>query len=62
MNWFENQGTDKSTNLAKDMGETPQAYYGMTNHGYPNHFRLLGPNTTLAHNSVVLGGLIDDQI
>jgi cation diffusion facilitator CzcD-associated flavoprotein CzcO len=31
-----------------------QAYYGIAVHGFPNFFMLLGPNTFLGHNSVVL--------
>ncbi|MDJ0752812.1 MAG: NAD(P)/FAD-dependent oxidoreductase [Ardenticatenaceae bacterium] len=32
----------------------PEAYYGTAVSGYPNLFFLLGPNTGLGHNSVVL--------
>lgn len=35
-------------------GATPSAHRGTTVHGFPNLFFLLGPNTALGHNSVVL--------
>merc|ERR1719220_2062705 len=60
MNWFKITGTDKTTEYKEVMGDTPQAYFGMTNPGFPNHFRLLGPNTTLTHNSVLL--MIECQV
>jgi len=31
----------------------PQSYFGITCHGAPNHFILLGPNTGLGHNSAI---------
>ncbi|KAG0002162.1 hypothetical protein BGZ79_003484 [Entomortierella chlamydospora] len=34
-------------------GKTPVTYYGMTTPVTPNFFFLLGPNTTLGHNSVL---------
>jgi cation diffusion facilitator CzcD-associated flavoprotein CzcO len=37
-----------------------QAYLGMTVSGFPNFFMLYGPNTNLAHNSVVY--MIESQI
>ncbi|MEM7335599.1 MAG: NAD(P)/FAD-dependent oxidoreductase [Chloroflexota bacterium] len=36
----------------KDTG--PEAYFGISTSGYPNLFFLLGPNTGLGHNSVIL--------
>jgi cation diffusion facilitator CzcD-associated flavoprotein CzcO len=36
------------------------AYLGITVHGFPNFFVLLGPNTGLGHNSVVL--MIEAQV
>ena len=38
----------------------PMAYKGCTVHGFPNFFMLLGPNTALGHNSVLL--MIEGQI
>ena len=37
----------------------PEAYYGISASGYPNLFFLLGPNTGLGHNSVIL--MIESQ-
>jgi cation diffusion facilitator CzcD-associated flavoprotein CzcO len=34
--------------------ERMNAYYGITVSGYPNFFLLLGPNTGLGHNSIIL--------
>ena len=34
--------------------ERMNAYYGITVNGYPNFFVLLGPNTGLGHNSIIL--------
>ena len=34
--------------------ERMNAYYGITVSGYPNFFVLLGPNTGLGHNSIIL--------
>jgi cation diffusion facilitator CzcD-associated flavoprotein CzcO len=39
---------------------SPQAHLGMTVGGFPNLFMLLGPNTGLGHNSVLL--MIEAQI
>lgn len=38
----------------------PQAWRGVAVHGFPNLFMLLGPNTALGHNSVIL--MIEAQI
>lgn len=38
----------------------PSAHLGMTVPGFPNHFLLLGPNTGLGHNSVVV--MIEAQV
>ncbi|MGY6555078.1 MAG: flavin-containing monooxygenase [Wenzhouxiangella sp.] len=38
----------------------PRAYKGTSIHGFPNFFTLLGPNTALGHNSVLL--MIEGQI
>lgn len=38
----------------------PKAYKGTAVHGFPNFFMLLGPNTALGHNSVLL--MIEGQI
>ena len=40
--------------LASYWGDRPAAYQGTTVPGFPNFFLLLGPNTGLGHNSVVL--------
>lgn len=37
-----------------------ESYYGMTTKYFPNLFQLLGPNTVLAHNSVVF--MIESQV
>jgi len=46
-------GRDGQT-LAEQWRESPQAYDTVTVHGYPNLFLLLGPNSGLGHNSVVI--------
>jgi cation diffusion facilitator CzcD-associated flavoprotein CzcO len=40
--------------------ERPSAFFGITVSGFPNFYLLLGPNTGLGHNSVVL--MIEAQI
>jgi len=39
--------------LRAEWREGAQAYYGITVNGFPNLYKLLGPNTALGHNSVV---------
>ncbi len=46
--------------LANAWKDGPRAYKGTTVHGFPNLFMLLGPNTALGHNSVLL--MIESQI
>jgi cation diffusion facilitator CzcD-associated flavoprotein CzcO len=46
--------------LAEHWQGSPQAFRGTTVAGFPNLFLLLGPNTGLGHNSVVL--MIESQI
>ncbi|CAF0825114.1 unnamed protein product [Rotaria sordida] len=46
--------------LTKKWSETIQAYRGITVPSFPNFFILLGPNTALGHNSVVI--MIEAQI
>jgi len=46
--------------LAKVWATGPSAYKGSAVHGFPNFFTLLGPNTALGHNSVLL--MIEPQI
>ncbi len=46
--------------LADAWRGSPQAYMGTTQAGFPNFFQLLGPNTGLGHNSIVL--MIEAQI
>ncbi len=48
------------TSLEKKWGGSPQAFLGASCSGFPNLFFLLGPNTGLGHNSVVL--MIEAQI
>lgn len=38
----------------------PEAFLGMTVHGFPNHFLLVGPNSGLGHNSIVF--MIESQV
>lgn len=33
--------------------DKPHTYYGITAHGFPNTFLLMGPNTGLGHNSMI---------
>lgn len=40
--------------LTEWQDDGPEAYYGLSVSGYPNLFFLLGPNTGLGHNSVIL--------
>lgn len=45
----------------KDAWKTgAESYYGICTKGFPNLFQLLGPNTILAHNSVIF--MIESQI
>ncbi len=46
--------------LARAWGERVAAHRGLTLAGFPNFFMLLGPNTGLGHNSVVL--MIEAQV
>ncbi|CAF3901681.1 unnamed protein product [Rotaria magnacalcarata] len=46
--------------LAEQWSQTIQAYRGVTVPNFPNFFILLGPNTALGHNSVVI--MIESQI
>lgn len=46
--------------LAELWGTRPRAWLGITVPGFPNAFLLLGPNTALGHNSVVV--MIEAQI
>ena len=46
--------------LAQAWRDGPQAYKGSAVAGFPNFFMLLGPNTALGHNSVLL--MIESQI
>ncbi len=47
-------------NLTEYWGDRPRAYLGMTVPGFPNAFVLLGPNTGLGHNSVIV--MIEAQV
>jgi cation diffusion facilitator CzcD-associated flavoprotein CzcO len=46
--------------LAADWRDGAEAYYGITVHGYPNMYQLLGPNSALGHNSVIF--MIECQV
>jgi cation diffusion facilitator CzcD-associated flavoprotein CzcO len=46
--------------LSEFWGIRPRAYLGVTAPGFPNAFLLLGPNTALGHNSVVI--MIEAQV
>lgn len=48
------------TDLSDRWRARPQAFWGITLSGFPNMFLLLGPNTGLGHNSVVL--MIEAQV
>ncbi len=47
-------GRDDRELISEWQESGPEAYYGLSVSGYPNLFFLLGPNTGLGHNSVVL--------
>jgi cation diffusion facilitator CzcD-associated flavoprotein CzcO len=46
--------------LARQWRDGPEAWRGVAVHGFPNFFMLMGPNTALGHNSVIL--MIEAQI
>ena len=46
--------------LNEQWRERPRAFFGITMAGFPNFFVLLGPNTGLGHNSVVL--MVEAQV
>jgi len=46
--------------LAEHWRGGPEAWRGVAVHGFPNFFMLMGPNTALGHNSVIL--MIEAQI
>jgi cation diffusion facilitator CzcD-associated flavoprotein CzcO len=52
-------GPDGKT-LAQSWQGSPKAYLGLAVAGFPNFFMLLGPNTGLGHNSVLL--MVEAQI
>lgn len=47
-------GCDGRELLSEWRADAPSAYFGLSVSGYPNLFFLLGPNTGLGHNSVLL--------
>ncbi|MDF1664534.1 MAG: NAD(P)/FAD-dependent oxidoreductase, partial [Planctomycetota bacterium] len=53
MNRFRALGR-KQQLLTERWSERVEAYYGIAVSGFPNMFMLLGPNTALGHNSVIL--------
>lgn len=60
MAWFELYGLDQSKNITEICGDAPQMMYGTFLPNFPNHFRILGANSGLAHNSVVF--MIECQV
>lgn len=46
--------------LSDDWRDGPQGYRGVAVAGYPNYFTLVGPNSGLGHNSIVL--MIEAQV
>lgn len=46
--------------LAEIWHDGPQAYHGMTVAGFPNLFLIMGPNTALGHNSILV--MIEAQV
>lgn len=46
--------------LSQDWSQRPRSWHGVSVHGYPNLFFLLGPNSALGHNSVLL--MIEAQV
>jgi len=48
------------TDLRELWADRPQAYLGISVHGYPNLFLLVGPNTGLGHNSMIV--MIEAQV
>jgi cation diffusion facilitator CzcD-associated flavoprotein CzcO len=46
--------------LAELWQDGPQAYHGMTVAGFPNLFMIMGPNTALGHNSILV--MIEAQV
>jgi cation diffusion facilitator CzcD-associated flavoprotein CzcO len=53
------RGRDGRT-LAEAAGTSPQAYLGSTMPGFPNVFKIIGPNTGLGHSSMVF--MIESQL
>ncbi len=53
------RGRDGKT-LAESAGRTPRAYLGTAMAGFPNMFKIIGPNTGLGHNSMVF--MIESQL
>jgi len=48
------------TTLAEAAGTSPQAYLGTAMPGFPNVFKIIGPNTGLGHSSMVF--MIESQL
>jgi cation diffusion facilitator CzcD-associated flavoprotein CzcO len=53
------RGRDGRT-LAEAAGDSPQAYLGTAMPGFPNVFKIIGPNTGLGHSSMVF--MIESQL
>ena len=51
---------ENGLNLTESWKDGAESYYGISTKGFPNLFQLLGPNTVLAHNSVVF--MIESQV
>lgn len=46
--------------LSTDWKDGAESYYGISTAGFPNLFQLVGPNTTLGHNSIIF--MIEAQV
>lgn len=46
--------------LRSDWKDSAEAYMGVSVHGYPNMYQLVGPNTGLGHNSIIF--MIEAQV
>lgn len=51
---------ERGIELKQAWKDGAESYYGISHKGFPNLFQLLGPNTVLAHNSVIF--MIESQI
>ena len=51
---------EQGIDLKQAWKDGAESYYGISHKGFPNLFQLLGPNTVLAHNSVIF--MIEAQV